>query len=113
MTTRTSAGLAKGRQLTSCHTIQDDIRNAGCDWKDEVTIRDKNWISRRSSDDIPAFRAVAVWRAPKASIAVLSVKRWKKLPILIASAAIPAARAELHSADQRQVIAEKYAKHGE
>ena len=35
-----SAGLVKGRTMTSYHTIQDDIRNAGGNWKDEEVIRD-------------------------------------------------------------------------
>src|SRR6185312_6969414 len=29
-----SAGTAKGRHLTSYHTIQDDLRNAGASWED-------------------------------------------------------------------------------
>jgi protease I len=33
-----SAGLTRGRKLTSYHTIQDDLRNAGADWKDEQVV---------------------------------------------------------------------------
>ena len=55
-----SAGLVKGRRMTSYYTIQDDVRNAGADWKDEEVVRDQNWISSRQPSDIPAFnRAVA------------------------------------------------------
>ena len=50
-----SAGLVKGRTLTSYHTIQDDIRNAGGNWKDEEVVRDANWVSSRQPSDIPAF----------------------------------------------------------
>jgi protease I len=50
-----SAGLIKGRTITSYHTIQDDIRNAGGNWKDEEVIRDRNWVSSRQPTDIPAF----------------------------------------------------------
>lgn len=50
-----SAGLAKGRSLTSYHTIQDDIRNAGGKWQDEEVVQDKNWVSSRQPSDIPAF----------------------------------------------------------
>jgi len=42
-----SAGLVRGRKLTSYHTIQDDVRNAGG--------QDRNWVSSRQPDDIPAF----------------------------------------------------------
>ncbi|MGB6485044.1 MAG: type 1 glutamine amidotransferase domain-containing protein [Candidatus Acidiferrales bacterium] len=50
-----SAGLVKGRTLAAYHTIQDDIRNAGAEWKDEEVVRDKNWVSSRQPSDIPAF----------------------------------------------------------
>lgn len=50
-----SAGLAKGRTLTSWPTLQDDLRNAGAQWKDEEVIRDGNWVSSRKPDDLPAF----------------------------------------------------------
>ena len=55
-----SAGLVKGRKITSYYTIQDDLRNAGADWSDEEVVRDRNWISSRQPSDIPAFnRAMA------------------------------------------------------
>jgi deglycase len=50
-----SAGLVKGRHLTSYYTVQDDIRNAGGSWTDQKTVLDENWISSRQPDDIPAF----------------------------------------------------------
>ncbi len=50
-----SAGLVKGRKMTSYHTIQDDLRNAGAQWEDAEVVRDRNWVSSRKPDDIPAF----------------------------------------------------------
>lgn len=50
-----SAGLANGRKITSYHTIQDDLRNAGAEWVDKEVIRDRNWVSSRQPGDIPAF----------------------------------------------------------
>jgi protease I len=50
-----SAGLVKGRRITSYHAIQDDIRNAGGMWADQEVIRDRNWVSSRRPRDIPAF----------------------------------------------------------
>lgn len=50
-----SAGLTKGRKLTSYHTIRDDIRNAGAIWDDSEVIRERNWVSSRQPKDIPAF----------------------------------------------------------
>ena len=55
-----SAGLVRGRRLTSYHTIQDDIRNAGGIWEDREVIRDANWISSRQPSDIPAFNREVV-----------------------------------------------------
>jgi protease I len=50
-----SAGLVKGRQLTSYHTLQDDLRNAGAQWTDQAVVRDGNWVSSRQPGDIPQF----------------------------------------------------------
>jgi protease I len=50
-----SAGVLKGRTLTSYHTIQDDIRNAGANWQDKEVVRDRNLVSSRQPSDIPAF----------------------------------------------------------
>ena len=50
-----SAGLVDGRKLTSYHTIQDDIRNAGGEWIDKDVVMDENWVSSRQPSDIPAF----------------------------------------------------------
>ena len=50
-----SAGLTRGRTLTSYHTIQDDVRNSGGNWVDREVVRDRNWVSSRQPDDIPAF----------------------------------------------------------
>src|SRR5437016_13772372 len=35
-----SAGLVRGRTITSWPTLQDDLRNAGATWRDEESIRD-------------------------------------------------------------------------
>ncbi len=50
-----SAGLLPGRKITSYFTIQDDVKNAGASWTDEEVVRDKNFVSSRKPDDIPAF----------------------------------------------------------
>src|ERR1700722_1003653 len=50
-----SAGLTLQRTLTSYFTIQDDVRNSGANWVDQEVIQDKNWVSSRKPDDIPAF----------------------------------------------------------
>ncbi len=55
-----SAGLVKGRTLTSYQTIQDDLRNAGANWVDQEMVRDRNWVSSRSPKDLGAFNPAMV-----------------------------------------------------
>ncbi len=55
-----SAGLVKGRTLTSYQTIQDDLRNAGANWVDQEMVRDRNWVSSRSPKDLDAFNSAMV-----------------------------------------------------
>ena len=50
-----SAGLTEGRHMTSYYTIQDDLKNAGVQWVDQASVRDRNWVSSRMPDDIPEF----------------------------------------------------------
>lgn len=50
-----SAGLVKGKTLTSYYTIQDDIRNAGGNWVDREVVVDGNLVTSRQPSDIPMF----------------------------------------------------------
>jgi protease I len=50
-----SAGLVRGRTVTSFPSLQDDLRNAGATWVDKEVVVDKNWVSSRKPADIPAF----------------------------------------------------------
>lgn len=50
-----SAGVVRGKTLTSFHTIQDDIRNAGGNWVDQEVVLDGHWVTSRKPDDLPAF----------------------------------------------------------
>lgn len=52
---KVSTGLAKGRHLTSYHTIRDDMINAGANWEDREVIVDRNLVTSRQPSDIPAF----------------------------------------------------------
>jgi protease I len=66
-----SAGVVGGRELTSYHTIQDDVRNAGGRWVDKEVVVDRNWVSSRQPGDIPAFnREMIGLFAKKAASAV-------------------------------------------
>ena len=50
-----SAGVIRGRKLTSWATIQHDIRNAGGQWEDREVVVDRNLVTSRGPKDLPAF----------------------------------------------------------
>jgi protease I len=50
-----SAGIVRGRTLTSTVGIRDDIVNAGATWLDQPTVTDGNIVSARVPKDLPAF----------------------------------------------------------
>ena len=50
-----SAGILKGRKGTSFSAIKDDMIAAGMTWVDEEVVVDKNLITSRKPDDLPAF----------------------------------------------------------
>ncbi|MBI9110064.1 type 1 glutamine amidotransferase domain-containing protein [Maridesulfovibrio ferrireducens] len=50
-----SAGIMKGFTCTSTPGIKDDLINAGATWVDKEVVVDRNQISSRKPDDLPAF----------------------------------------------------------
>lgn len=50
-----SAGVLRGRKVTSYAAIRDDMVNAGAKWVDEEVVTDKNLVTSRKPDDLPAF----------------------------------------------------------
>jgi protease I len=55
-----SAGIVRGRTLTSTVGIRDDLVNAGATWVDEPVVVDGNIISARVPGDLPQFGAAMV-----------------------------------------------------
>ncbi|WP_133645750.1 type 1 glutamine amidotransferase domain-containing protein [Paraburkholderia flava] len=55
-----SAGIVKGRTVTSWPSLQDDIRNAGGTWVDREVVEDGNLITSRKPDDLPAFNRALI-----------------------------------------------------
>ena len=49
------ADLVRGKTLTSYHTIQQDVRNAGGNWVDQEVVVDGTLVTSRQPSDIPAF----------------------------------------------------------
>ena len=50
-----SAGLVRGKRMTSWPSVAVDLQNAGATWVDEPVVRDGNFITSRKPDDIPQF----------------------------------------------------------
>ncbi len=48
-------GKVRGRKMTSYHSIQMDLKNAGADWVDHEVVVDCGLVTSRKPDDIPAF----------------------------------------------------------
>ena len=55
-----SAGIVRGRTLTSTVGIRDDVVNAGAHWVDQPVCVDGNIVSARVPRDLPAFGAAMV-----------------------------------------------------
>jgi protease I len=49
------ADVVRGRTVTSWPSIRTDLRNAGADVVDEAAVTDRNIVTSRKPDDVPAF----------------------------------------------------------
>ena len=50
-------GAARGRRMTSWPSLKSDLENAGANWVDEEVTVDRNLVTSRKPEDIPAFNA--------------------------------------------------------
>ncbi|MDW8129890.1 MAG: type 1 glutamine amidotransferase domain-containing protein [Bryobacterales bacterium] len=50
-----SAGILKGRRVTGFFAIKDDLVNAGAQFEDAEVVVDRNLVTSRKPDDLPAF----------------------------------------------------------
>jgi protease I len=50
-----SARVLKGRKATSFFAIKDDVINAGAQWEDSEVVVDRNLVTSRKPEDLPAF----------------------------------------------------------
>lgn len=50
-----SGNVLKGRRVTGWKSIIQDIKNCGAEFIDEPVVEDKNLVSSRGPNDIPAF----------------------------------------------------------
>lgn len=57
-----SAGIVRGRRMTSTVGIRDDLVNAGAEWVDQAVVQDGNILSSRVPKDLPEFgEAMVRW----------------------------------------------------
>jgi len=50
-------GIAKGRRMTSYHSMKTDVINAGAKWEDSEVVNDQGVITSRNPGDLAAFSA--------------------------------------------------------
>jgi protease I len=62
-------GLLRGRRATSFHSIKDDVVNAGALWEDAEVVVDRNLITSRNPEDLPAFCRAMVSALDKVAVA--------------------------------------------
>jgi len=55
-----SAGIVKGRRVTSWPSVAVDLKNAGAVWVDEPMVRDGNIITSRKPADLPQFNQAII-----------------------------------------------------
>jgi protease I len=54
------AGIAKGRKMTSYHSIKTDVINAGAKWEDSEVVTDNGIVTSRQPSDLEAFSAKVI-----------------------------------------------------
>ncbi|MDQ7820924.1 MAG: type 1 glutamine amidotransferase domain-containing protein [Armatimonadota bacterium] len=64
-----SAGIVRGRRVTSFSSIRDDLVNAGATWVDQEVVVDGTLISSRSPADLPAFCRALIEHLSRAPVA--------------------------------------------
>lgn len=53
--TLVEADVLRGMRLTSWPSLRTDIRNAGGEWVDQEVVSDRQLVTSRKPDDLPAF----------------------------------------------------------
>jgi len=55
-----AGGMLKGRKVTSFFAVKDDVTNAGAQWVDAEVVVDRNLVTSRKPEDLPAFCKAAL-----------------------------------------------------
>ena len=65
-----SAGILKGRRLTSSTAMKDDVIHAGAHFENDGVVADGNLITARGPDDLPQFGREAIGALVSAAVLV-------------------------------------------
>jgi protease I len=55
-----AGGMLKGRKATSFFAVKEDVVNAGALWVDAEVVVDRNLVTSRKPEDLPAFCVAAI-----------------------------------------------------
>jgi protease I len=55
-----TAGIVKGRRITSCPAIAAELKKAGAEWVDEAVVINGNLITSRKPADLPRFNKTII-----------------------------------------------------
>lgn len=64
-----SAGILSGRRATCFFAIKDDLINAGAHYEDAEIVVDRNLVTSRKPDDLPAFCRASIRALAAVSVA--------------------------------------------
>jgi protease I len=53
-------GALKGRTVTSWPSLKTDLQNVGAHWVDKEVVTDRQFITSRKPDDLPAFNRAVI-----------------------------------------------------
>ena len=68
-------GVVRGKKMTSWPSLKTDLLNAGAFWIDEDVVADRNLITSRKPDDIPAFNKKMIEEFAEGSYNTSGIKR--------------------------------------
>jgi protease I len=69
-----STQALKGRRATCFFAIKDDVINAGANYVDAEVVRDRNVITSRKPDDLPAFMQAVIQAVKEARPAMAAAR---------------------------------------
>jgi protease I len=76
-----SAGLLKGRTVTSWPGIRDDVVNAGATWLDREVVRDGNLVTSRGPQDLKPFIQASIELFSQRRMPVQSRAEQRRAPV--------------------------------